>query len=63
VQDALRRDAGQLRDWVTRGAIVRVCGSSAMAHGVADALDEVLAPLRLSVSTLKATERYAEDVF
>jgi len=63
VQDALRRDAERLRDWVTQGAIVRVCGGRAMAQGVAEALDVVLAPLQLSVSQLKAKERYAEDVF
>jgi sulfite reductase (NADPH) flavoprotein alpha-component len=63
VQDALRRDAERVRDLVTQGAIVRVCGSRAMAQGVAQALDMVLAPLHLDVSTLKAKERYAEDVF
>ncbi len=63
VQDALRRDAERLRDWVTQGAIVRVCGSRAMAQGVAEALDGVLAPMQLSVAKLKAQERYAEDVF
>lgn len=63
VQDALRRDAERLRDWVTQGAIVRVCGSRAMAQGVAEALDAVLAPMQLSVAALKAQERYAEDVF
>ncbi len=63
VQDALRRDAEHLRDWVTQGAIVRVCGGRAMAQGVAEALDAVLAPLQMSVSQLKAKERYAEDVF
>ena len=63
VQDALRRDAERLRDWITKGAIVRVCGSRAMAQGVAEALDAVLAPLQLSVAKLKAKERYAEDVF
>ena len=63
VQDALRRDAERLRDLVAQGAIMRVCGSRAMAHGVAEALDTVLAPLRLSVAQLKAKERYAEDVF
>jgi len=63
VQDALRRDAEQLRDWVTQGAIVRVCGGRAMAQGVAEALDAVLAPLQMSVAKLKASERYAEDVF
>ena len=63
VQDALRRDAERVRDLVAQGAIVRVCGSRAMAQGVAETLDVVLAPLQLSVSTLKAKERYAEDVF
>ena len=63
VQDALRRDADQLRDWVAQGAIVRVCGGRAMAQGVAEALDAVLAPLQLDVASLKAKERYAEDIF
>ncbi len=63
VQDALRRDAASLRGLVAQGAILRVCGSRAMAHGVAEALDAILAPLHLSVLQLKAKERYAEDVF
>jgi sulfite reductase (NADPH) flavoprotein alpha-component len=63
VQDALRRDAEHLRDWVTQGAIVRVCGGRAMAQGVTEALDAVLAPVQMSVSQLKAKERYAEDIF
>jgi sulfite reductase (NADPH) flavoprotein alpha-component len=63
VQDVLRRDAESLRSLFARGAIVRVCGSRAMACGVAETLDLVLGPLQLSVSKLKAEERYAEDVF
>ncbi len=63
VQDALRRDAECVRNLVARGAIVRVCGSRPMAHGVAQTLDTLLEPLQLSVSQLKAKERYAEDVF
>jgi sulfite reductase (NADPH) flavoprotein alpha-component len=63
VQDALRRDAESLRSLFARGAIVRVCGSRAMACGVAETLDMVLGSLQLSVSKLKAEERYAEDVF
>jgi sulfite reductase (NADPH) flavoprotein alpha-component len=63
VQDALRRDAERVRGLVAQGAIVRVCGSRAMAQGVAQVLDEMLAPLQLSVPALKAKERYAEDVF
>lgn len=63
VQDALRRDAERLRKLLEQGALVRVCGSHAMAAGVAQALDELLTPLGLSVSILKAKQRYAEDVF
>lgn len=63
VQDALRRDAERVRALVAQGALVRVCGSRAMAKGVAEALDAILAPLSLNVATLKAKERYAEDIF
>lgn len=63
VQNALHRDAERIRTLITQGAIVRVCGSRAMAQGVAEALDAVLQPLASSVATLKAEERYAEDVF
>lgn len=63
VQNALHRDAERIRALITQGAIVRVCGSRAMAQGVAEALDVVLQPLASSVATLKAEERYAEDVF
>ena len=63
VQDALRGDAERVRELMKEGAIVRVCGSHAMAHDVAETLDAILAPLHLSVSQLNAKERYAEDVF
>jgi sulfite reductase (NADPH) flavoprotein alpha-component len=63
VQDELRRDAPHVRELLAAGALVRVCGSRPMAQGVAEALDEILAPLQSSVQQLKAKERYAEDVF
>jgi len=63
VQDALRRDAERVRTLVAQGSLVRVCGSRPMAHGVAEALDDILGPLHLSVAQLKARDRYAEDVF
>jgi sulfite reductase (NADPH) flavoprotein alpha-component len=63
VQDAVRRDAEHLRGLMAQGAIVRVCGSRAMEHGVTEALDAALAPLQLTVRQLKANERYAEDIF
>ena len=63
MQDALRRDAERVRALLAQGALVRVCGSRAMAKGVVEALDAILAPLQLSVAQLKAKERYAEDIF
>jgi len=63
VQEALRRDAAQVRDLLARGAIVRVCGSRPMARGVAQVLDDILGSLGQSVAQLKQRERYAEDLF
>lgn len=63
VQDALRRDADRVRELVSRGALVRVCGSRPMARDVAETLNQILSALRLSVAQLKARGRYAEDVF
>ncbi|MDF2398947.1 nitric oxide synthase [Pseudomonas sp. 3MA1] len=63
VQDRLLADALALRRLVETGAQVLVCGSRDMAKGVMQALDEVLAPLDLSVLTLKAQGRYREDVY
>lgn len=63
VQEALRRDKSRVRDLVANGAIVRVCGSRAMAQGVAQALNDILANLGLNVEQLKKRERYAEDLF
>ncbi|MEZ5606288.1 MAG: PepSY domain-containing protein [Burkholderiaceae bacterium] len=63
VQDALQRDAARLRKLIAKGAIVRVCGSQAMARGVAQALDAILGTVGLSVQQLKAHGRYAEDTF
>jgi len=42
---------------------VRVCGSRPMASAVTEVLDTIAATLGLSVRELKATGRYAEDLF
>ncbi len=63
VQDALRRDAAHVRELISKGAIVRVCGSRAMASGVTRTLDDILGTLALSVAHLKTGGRYAEDIF
>jgi sulfite reductase (NADPH) flavoprotein alpha-component len=63
VQDRLIHDALALRRLIEKGAQVLVCGSREMAKGVMQALDEVLAPLNLSVLMLKTQGRYREDVY
>ncbi|WP_260958725.1 PepSY domain-containing protein [Pseudomonas citri] len=63
VQDRLLGDALILRRLIEKGAQVLVCGGREMAKGVMQVLDEVLAPLNLSVLTLKAQGRYREDVY
>ena len=63
VQDRLRADAAHLRDHIRRGGQVLVCGSIAMARSVAAEIEDALAPLGLSVATLRAEGRYLEDVY
>jgi sulfite reductase (NADPH) flavoprotein alpha-component len=63
VQDRIISDALQMRRLIEKGAQVLVCGSREMAKSVMRALDEVLAPLNLTVLTLKAQGRYREDVY
>jgi sulfite reductase (NADPH) flavoprotein alpha-component len=63
VQDRLREDQAHLRDLIAKGAQIIVCGGGEMGHGVAVALDEVLAPMGLSAVKLRAGGRYLEDVY
>jgi len=63
VQDRVLDDAVQLRQLMDSGAQILVCGSRAMAKNIAQALDDILAPLKLDVQTLKTQGRYREDVF
>ena len=63
VQDALRRDGVRVARLIAEGAQVLVCGGREMASGVAEALAEIVAPLGLTLATLKAEGRYAEDVY
>lgn len=63
VQDALRLQAADLAEAITRGARIMVCGGREMARGVAEALEEILAPTGLTPAHLKAEGRYAEDVY
>ncbi len=62
VQDALRASAPALRDWVSAGADILICGSlQGMAPGVEAALREVLG--EATVERLRAQGRYRRDVY
>ncbi len=63
VQDRIVADAGQVRQLIQNGAQVLVCGGRAMARSVMQALNEILAPIDITVHMLKAQGRYREDVF
>ncbi|MGV8805022.1 MAG: PepSY domain-containing protein [Polaromonas sp.] len=63
VHDRVLDDAAQLRQLMQSDAQILVCGSRAMAKNIAQALDDILAPLNLTVQTLKTQGRYREDVF
>ncbi|MBP2562423.1 sulfite reductase (NADPH) flavoprotein alpha-component [Neorhizobium galegae] len=63
VQDILRSDANRLGKLVADGGQILVCGGREMAAGVAAALADILAPQGVSLATLKAEGRYAEDVY
>ena len=63
VQQRISGDAQQIRRLIEKGAQVLVCGSHDMGNGVMQTLDGVLAPLNLSVITLKSQGRYREDMY
>ncbi len=63
VHDRILGDAIHLRELLEQEGQVLVCGGRAMAKNVAQAIDEILAPLNLSVADLKAQGRYREDVY
>jgi sulfite reductase (NADPH) flavoprotein alpha-component len=63
VQDRISDDAVQLRQLIEQGGQVLICGSRAMAQNVRQVFDLILAPLNLTVNTLKAEGRYREDVY
>jgi sulfite reductase (NADPH) flavoprotein alpha-component len=62
VQHVIVRSASDVRDWVSEGATLYVCGSAAgMATAVNEALIGVLG--REKVDALLATRRYRRDVY
>jgi sulfite reductase (NADPH) flavoprotein alpha-component len=62
VQHVIERSASDVRDWVSQGATIYVCGSAAgMATAVHEALIGVLG--REKVEELLALRRYRRDVY
>jgi sulfite reductase (NADPH) flavoprotein alpha-component len=62
VQHVIQRSEDELRDWVTQGATIYVCGSAA---GMATAVDDALAAAlgRDALNALLAARRYRRDVY
>lgn len=63
VQDRIAADPENIRQLVASGAQFMICGSKDMANAVANAIDEILAPLGDSIDHLRAQGRYLEDVY
>ncbi|MFV0543276.1 MAG: PepSY domain-containing protein [Marinicella pacifica] len=63
VQDKLITDAEHIRALVQNNAQILVCGGRKMAAGVATAMNDILTPIELDVTGLKAAGRYREDVY
>jgi sulfite reductase (NADPH) flavoprotein alpha-component len=63
VQDRLREDIDGLSDLLAHGAQIMVCGSLEMATSIREVVAEALAPLGLTLETLRAKGRYLEDVY
>lgn len=63
VQSAVLNDATNVRSLVTQGAQIMVCGGAEMALGLKQTLNQILAPIGVSVEQLKQDKRYVEDVY
>lgn len=63
MQDILRKDAERIGKLIAAGGQVLICGSRDMAAAVAAVLADILAAQGFNLALLKATGRYAEDVY
>jgi sulfite reductase (NADPH) flavoprotein alpha-component len=63
VQDVLRQEGAQVLEAIRQGGRIMVCGGRDMAHGVTEALTDILQPAGLTLAMLKAEKRYVEDIY
>ena len=63
VQNRIAADSDRLRRMISRGAQIMVCGGREMSAGVRGAVEEIIEPLGLTITTLKAKGLYVEDVY
>ena len=62
VQHKIAAYSDRLRGMISRGAQIMVCGGREMSAGVRGAVEEIIEPLGLTITTLKAKGLYVEDV-
>lgn len=63
VQDRLTEDAQLIRTQIQNNAQILVCGGLPMAAAVRATIDQILAPMNLTVRKLQHQNRYLEDVY
>ncbi len=63
VQDRLRGAEDTVAQHLRQGATIMVCGSSRMAHAVAQEIETISASIGLSLAELRLCGRYLEDIY
>ena len=63
VQDRLKQDELAVRQMVSTGAQILVCGGRDMAAAVRQVVEDMLKPLHIDIETLRGEGRYLEDVY
>ncbi len=63
VQQRLRGAGDTVAQHLRDGATIMVCGSSRMAHAVAQEIDTICASIGLSLAELRQCGRYLEDIY
>ncbi len=63
VQDRLRGAEDKVAQHLRQGATIMVCGSSRMAHAVAQEIETISASIGLSLTELRLCGRYLEDIY
>ena len=63
VQDKLKSEAELLKELISEGAQILVCGGPEMALGVRTTIDGIISQIGESATSLQQQKRYLEDVY